>query len=1151
MSTLGELLVAITADAAQFFQTTGKVKAEVANLDKTPVGDPLKPVGDSAESSRAKFAGAAAGIGLAMTGIGIGAGVMVDSVNAEFVNFDKSLAGIKSIGATADEIDTVKESAIGLSKELPVSAQAVVDSAYLIKSAGFKDLDLTTPLESGKTALELLAETAVAGGEDITSVTQSIITALGSGFGVEEAVTALANGVKLGKYEMGEFGTEMQKNIATGAGLGMSIGEIAAANVLLQNSFSSAEESGTGLKTMLSALVDPKKVADLEEMGVKVKDSSGNFVGLQSVLEQLKPALEGAGGNVEQQGKLFEIFGSYGVRAAQGRLENVDALGEYETEMGDAGAVTDMMNAQLESTASKMEIAENKTKAAKIALGEAMAPATELAAELKGNLAGALEGLPDPLQKLAGGALVAAEGLTGLGPAVMGLGGLAAAVPSISGVTGALSGAGGLMGAVTGVGGSLATLATGPVGIAILAIAAIGAGILLLDQKFHFIEPTLKWFGEVFEGIGAFLGETFGPIIDGESGILDDLFSSAGAGAPVIEGLRGWVQDVGAVVMELGGAFADVLGPAIQQLASDIGKDLGPIIEDAFETLSEFGSWLYDTLAPAFEWVSDAVGGFFAGFSPDKQSPVKGFIALLGVAWKAVDALMTIMRGDVIGAGKKFAEFQDALTDLGKQTEEAAEEVDTNLKKIPESAGTELGKAATVSKEKLQQMALEAGKNAAKIKANLTKQYEAHVKDVDEQMELARQGLDNSLGLTAKNADTRGKEIKDNLKKQYEANVKNADATFADARSKIDAQLYATKTDVVVPRGKEITTSMNSTWADVAKDTKAGWSTVTTETGAGLDTTKGKVDEKKPGIVNAASLIWDAIRLATPLGWGMIVGEVAAGLDTTKGKVDEKKPGIVNAAGLIWDAIASAVPAGWGAVTTAVDGAAQGLVNTVGGTLGGLVGKARDIWDDIVRIFSQTITIAPPVTQPGTGGDGGTGRTGDAPVASFTFSSSLGRAPLRVSFDSTSTGSITSYEWYFGDGATGSGASTSHTYNEAATYNVALKVTGPGGSDTEQKIGCIVVLPAGGGTRSISPASTNTAPPSIVRQSPVPSALLQQASMTTTTGSPSTRSPPASVSRVQQTTINLTAPTPLTKREIELQQRRIDRAQAMRYGGAV
>jgi PKD repeat protein len=261
----------------------------------------------------------------------------------------------------------------------------------------------------------------------------------------------------------------------------------------------------------------------------------------------------------------------------------------------------------------------------------------------------------------------------------------------------------------------------------------------------------------------------------------------------------------------------------------------------------------------------------------------------------------------------------------------------------------------------------------------------------------------------------------------------------------------------------------------------------------------------------------------------------------------------VNAAGLIWDAIASAVPAGWGAVTTAVDGAAQSLVNTVGGTLGGLVGKAQNVWDDIIRIFQQTININWPTAPSGTGGNGGTeggGNGGEGHlVAGFYTSASSGYNPLTVTFTSSSTGSIASYSWDFGDGSSGSGRTVSHTYTLPGTYRPRLTVTSTAGGTASASPQTITVNNRN--ARSISPASTNTAPPSIVRQSPVPSALLQQASMTTTTGSPSTRSPPASVSRVQQTTINLTAPTPLTKREIELQQRRIDRAQAMRYGGAV
>ena len=58
-------------------------------------------------------------------------------------------------------------------------------------------------------------------------------------------------------------------------------------------------------------------------------------------------------------------------------------------------------------------------------------------------------------------------------------------------------------------------------------------------------------------------------------------------------------------------------------------------------------------------------------------------------------------------------------------------------------------------------------------------------------------------------------------------------------------------------------------------------------------------------------------------------------------------------------------------------------------------------------------------------------------TASFTYSCS----GLDCDFDGNgSTGDITAYEWTFGDGDTGSGLTTSHTYGGADTYTVTLTV---------------------------------------------------------------------------------------------------------------
>ncbi len=74
-----------------------------------------------------------------------------------------------------------------------------------------------------------------------------------------------------------------------------------------------------------------------------------------------------------------------------------------------------------------------------------------------------------------------------------------------------------------------------------------------------------------------------------------------------------------------------------------------------------------------------------------------------------------------------------------------------------------------------------------------------------------------------------------------------------------------------------------------------------------------------------------------------------------------------------------------------------------------------------------------------------TSATNQPPVASFTATPLTGNAPLVVSFNGSASsdadGSIASYAWSFGDGTSGSGATTSHTYNAAGTYAARLTVT--------------------------------------------------------------------------------------------------------------
>jgi len=69
-----------------------------------------------------------------------------------------------------------------------------------------------------------------------------------------------------------------------------------------------------------------------------------------------------------------------------------------------------------------------------------------------------------------------------------------------------------------------------------------------------------------------------------------------------------------------------------------------------------------------------------------------------------------------------------------------------------------------------------------------------------------------------------------------------------------------------------------------------------------------------------------------------------------------------------------------------------------------------------------------------------------APTASYSFNCSGLTCDFDGSASSDSDGSIQSYAWDFGDGASGSGVTTSHTYASGGDFTVTLTVTDDGGA---------------------------------------------------------------------------------------------------------
>jgi len=72
-----------------------------------------------------------------------------------------------------------------------------------------------------------------------------------------------------------------------------------------------------------------------------------------------------------------------------------------------------------------------------------------------------------------------------------------------------------------------------------------------------------------------------------------------------------------------------------------------------------------------------------------------------------------------------------------------------------------------------------------------------------------------------------------------------------------------------------------------------------------------------------------------------------------------------------------------------------------------------------------------------------------APIAEFTATPEAGYAPLEVTFDASDSidpdRDDLTYRWSFGDGSTGSGQTTTHTYERAGSYDAILRIADPEG----------------------------------------------------------------------------------------------------------
>jgi PKD repeat protein len=130
-----------------------------------------------------------------------------------------------------------------------------------------------------------------------------------------------------------------------------------------------------------------------------------------------------------------------------------------------------------------------------------------------------------------------------------------------------------------------------------------------------------------------------------------------------------------------------------------------------------------------------------------------------------------------------------------------------------------------------------------------------------------------------------------------------------------------------------------------------------------------------------------------------------------------------------------------------------------------------------VGTYTATLTVSdnqtPPNTSTVTKEIRALCSAGVRPTARLTASPTSGTAPLPVNFDAAastaaSPATITSYSITYGDGASGSGVTQSHTYQQAGNYVASLIVTDSNNCQSEPATQQVTVTPPEGGEQTVT-----------------------------------------------------------------------------------
>lgn len=568
---MGGVFVEIGADAAKFFATIGKVNQQIGKIGKSMVS-----------------------AGGKMAGVGIGMAAPIAAAVKQGANFESTLLAIKaSTGATSDEIDAIKASAMDMSKALGVGPTQATKGMLELLKAGMKVDQVLGG--AGKAALEF----ASVGEMDVSQAAVVMSDAMNVfKVSADKAANSMSSAADASSTSITQMAEAFSMSSAVAGLANQSIDDLSATLAILANNGVKGSDAGTSVKTMLMRLMAPADdaAAALSQVGLSTKSfrgADGKIRPMVEIISTLNQAMQG----LDQTAKddvFRRIFGADAIRAAS--ILSTAGVGGFEdmrTQMGSAMSVGDKFKTMMSGLAGVGMRVMAALERLAIAISGAVAPALAAIGPLVIGFINGLTKFVATNQGAVTGFVKLAAALVGVGSAIVGIG---YAMQALSGTVSVVAKSFGFLAAVA-----------SPIGLIAIAIGAAGIAAYQFKDEI----------GAAFSSVGSYaadaagvIGETFGPAIADATAVFGDLYSTAsttfaGIYDAIVAGdlskamdvlwaglVAGWLRGVEAL-MSYVDPFVSLLQDTFTVLGAEIYKTWDAMWVNVGNGLNTAGAYLF------------------------------------------------------------------------------------------------------------------------------------------------------------------------------------------------------------------------------------------------------------------------------------------------------------------------------------------------------------------------------------------------------------------------------------------------------------------------------------------------------------------------------------------------------------------------------